>query len=107
MLAPKTSRRVAFKALRCRAISRRPRSEGSDHLHVERSSRGATGGSYTFTFGDLSFPVALSSAPKWPCFREAYPSSRRTDDAGITSGTTLSLPAGTYQLLGIAQADRR
>jgi hypothetical protein len=66
----------------------------------------ATGGSYTFTFGDLSFPVALSSAPQVALFQGSIPIIPPGQTTpGITSGTTLSLPAGTYQLLGIAQAD--
>ena len=67
----------------------------------------ATGGSYTFTFGDLSFPVALHSPPQLALFQGSIPIIPPGQTTpGIASGTTLSLAAGKYELLAIAQADQ-
>lgn len=57
-------------------------------------------GAYTFTFGDLQFPVALATAPSLALFQGSVQVA-----LGITSGTALTLNPGTYQLLAIAQAD--
>lgn len=59
-----------------------------------------TGGSYTFNFSDLQFPVALATQPSLALFQGA--TAKQT---GITSGSSITLSPGTYTLLGIAQAD--
>jgi hypothetical protein len=66
----------------------------------------ATAGSYTFTFGDLQFPVALNSPPNLALFQGSVPIIPPGQSTpAIASGTVLTLSAGTYQLLAIAQAD--
>jgi hypothetical protein len=60
-----------------------------------------TAGAYTVTFADDQFPVALQSAPNLALFQGSA-----VVQEGIPSGTTLNLTAGTYTLLGIAQADQ-
>jgi len=60
-----------------------------------------TAGTYTVTFGDLTFPVALATPPNLALFQGSTPVS-----LGIASGTALTLNPGTYQLLAIAQADQ-
>lgn len=59
-----------------------------------------TAGSYTFTFGDLSFPTALAMAPTLGLFQGST-----SVQTGITSGTAITLSPGTYTLLALAQAD--
>jgi hypothetical protein len=59
-----------------------------------------TQGAYTFNFSDLQFPVALATQPSFALFQGAT-----TIQAGITSGSVITLNPGTYTLLGIAQAD--
>jgi hypothetical protein len=61
---------------------------------------------YTFNFADLTFPVALSTAPSLALFQGSQPiiPSGQTTPA-IVSGTALPLSPGTYQLFAIAQAD--
>jgi hypothetical protein len=58
-------------------------------------------GSYTFSFRDLQFPVALNMAPNIALFQGSTPIQ-----LGITSGSALTLSLGTYTLLAIAQADQ-
>jgi hypothetical protein len=60
-----------------------------------------TAGSYTFNFSDLTFPVALNTAPSIALFQGAT-----LIQAGIASGTALTLSPGQYTLLSIAQADQ-
>jgi hypothetical protein len=63
--------------------------------------------SYTFTFSDLTFPVALNVAPTAALFQGStpiIPPGQTTPT--IASGTSLSLAPGTYQLFAIAQADQ-
>jgi len=60
-----------------------------------------TAGSYTFTFGDLSFPTALAMAPTLGLFQGST-----IVQTAITSGTAITLSPGTYTLLSIAQADQ-
>lgn len=62
-------------------------------------------GSYTFNFADLQFPVALNSAPSLALFLGIGPVPGQTTP-GITAGSSLTLPVGTYTLLAIAQADQ-
>ena len=57
-------------------------------------------GAYTFKFSDLQFPAALAVQPSFALFQGAT-----TIQAGITSGSVITLNPGTYTLLGIAQAD--
>ncbi|MGO9993464.1 MAG: hypothetical protein ACLPTF_13240 [Steroidobacteraceae bacterium] len=61
----------------------------------------ATAGAYTFNFADLTFPVALNTAPNLALFQGST-----TIQLGITSGSSISLSPGTYTLLAIAQADQ-
>jgi hypothetical protein len=66
-----------------------------------------TAGSYTFNFSDLTFPVALNTAPSLALFQGATPIIPPGQTSpGITSGTALTLSPGTYTLLSIAQADQ-
>ena len=60
-----------------------------------------TPGSYTFSYADLNFPVALQTSPNLALFRGSTPVQ-----LGIPPGTALSLNAGVYTLLAIAQADQ-
>jgi hypothetical protein len=60
-----------------------------------------TAGTYTVTFTDDQFPVALNVAPNLALFQGSAPVS-----LGIQSGATLNLNPGTYTLLAIAQADQ-
>jgi hypothetical protein len=63
-----------------------------------------TPGSYTFTYVDESFPAPLNSAniaPGFALFQGANPIAVPLP----ASPATLNLSAGTYTLLGIAQAD--
>jgi hypothetical protein len=60
-----------------------------------------TAGSYTFTFADLQFPVALHTPPSLALFQGSVAIS-----LGITTGSAITLNQGTYQLLAIAQADQ-
>ena len=63
-----------------------------------------TQGSYTFTYEDEKFPVALNAAntaPPLALFQGANPIAAPLP----ASPATLSLSPGTYTLLGIAQAD--
>jgi len=68
----------------------------------------APGGSYTFNYGDLAFPVALSSAgtlspnPNPGLFLGSQPVNGAL---GFASGSTFNLSAGTYTLLVVALAD--
>lgn len=67
-----------------------------------------TSGSYTFTFADLQFPAALSTAPSVVLSQGStviFPPGQTTNPA-ITSGTSLNLSAGTYTVFAIAQADQ-
>lgn len=59
-----------------------------------------TAGNYTFSFSDLQFPAALATPPSLALFQGSAQIM-----LGITSGTVINLPAGTYTLLGVAQAD--
>jgi hypothetical protein len=62
--------------------------------------------SYTFTFNDLMFPVALNVAPTAALFQGSTPITPPGQSTpAIASGTSLSLAPGTYQLFAIAQAD--
>jgi hypothetical protein len=61
----------------------------------------STADTYTFTYADLQFPAALNVAPSLAVFQGSTQVA-----LGITSGSILSLSPGTYQLLGIAQADQ-
>ncbi len=66
-----------------------------------------TAGSYTFNFADLSFPVALNTAPQVALFQGSttiIPPGQTTP--GIAAGTSLTLSPGQYNLLSIAQADQ-
>lgn len=58
-------------------------------------------GVYTFNFADMQFPVALNVAPNLALFQGIAPIA-----APITAGSSLTLAAGTYTLLAIAQADQ-
>ncbi len=58
-------------------------------------------GAYTFNFADLQFPVALNVPPNLALFQGITPVA-----APITAGSPLTLAAGTYTLLAIAQADQ-
>jgi hypothetical protein len=60
-----------------------------------------TAGSYTFTFGDVQFPVALATPPTLALFQGAG-----IVGLGFPSGTVFALSPGTYQLKAIAQADQ-
>jgi hypothetical protein len=60
-----------------------------------------TARSYTVSFRDLQFPVALNMAPNIALFQGSTPIQ-----LGITSGSVLNLSPGTYTLLAIAQADQ-
>ncbi len=60
-----------------------------------------TTGTYTITFSDDQFPVALNVAPTLALFQGSVPIS-----LGIQSGATVNLNPGTYTLLAIAQADQ-
>ena len=63
-----------------------------------------TAGSYTFTYEDENFPAPLNAAnaaPSFALFQGATPIAVPVP----ASPATLSLSAGTYTLLGIAQAD--
>jgi hypothetical protein len=60
-----------------------------------------TAGTYTVTFADDQFPVALNMAPNLALFQGSAPVS-----LGIQSGATVNLNPGTYTLLAIAQADQ-
>jgi hypothetical protein len=60
-----------------------------------------TQGSYTFTFSDFQFPVALSVAPNVALFQGSTPVQ-----LGIPSGTAVTLSPGVYTLLAIAEADQ-
>jgi hypothetical protein len=73
----------------------------------------APGGAYTFTFGDLQFPGTLNVPPTLALFQGITPicppgqsTPAGCTNAAITSGTVMNLPAGTYQLLALAQADQ-
>ncbi len=57
-------------------------------------------GTYTFTFSDLKFPVALATPPTLALFQGS-----QSVALGITPGQQIALNSGTYQLLAIAQAD--
>ncbi len=60
-----------------------------------------TAGAYTFTYGDLQFPVALASPPNLALFQGS-----QTVAAPIpASPATISLSPGTYTLLALAEAD--
>jgi hypothetical protein len=59
----------------------------------------STAASYTFTFADEQFPVALQVAPNLALFQ-----GNQAIQLGIQSGTVLNLTPGTYTLLAIAQA---
>jgi hypothetical protein len=61
---------------------------------------------YTFTFGDLSFPVALNTPPSLALFQGSQPVIPPGQSTpGITSGSALHLIPGSYQLFAIAKAD--
>jgi hypothetical protein len=60
-----------------------------------------TGGTYTFTYADLQFPVALAVAPSFSLFQGTTPIAVPLG----ASPATVNLPAGTYTLFGIAEAD--
>jgi hypothetical protein len=68
----------------------------------------APGGSYTFNYADLAFPVALSSSntlqpnPSLGLFSGSTPV---TGGLGFASGTSFSLSPGTYTLLAVGLAD--
>lgn len=57
-------------------------------------------GTYTFTYSDQQFPVALNAAPTFALFQGST-----AIQLGIPSGAQISLAAGTYTLLAIAKAD--
>jgi hypothetical protein len=61
-----------------------------------------TAGAYTFTYTDDQFPAALSSLPQLALFQGAQPVSAPQLAA---SPATLTLAAGTYTLLAIAEAN--
>ncbi len=61
----------------------------------------ATTGVYTFTYQDDQFPVALQTAPSLALFQGSQIIAAPLN----ASPATLTLTAGTYQLLAIAQAD--
>lgn len=63
-----------------------------------------TAGSYTFTYLDEKFPAPLSSATLAPSFA-LFQGAKLISVPLPASPATLSLSAGTYTLLGIAQAD--
>jgi hypothetical protein len=60
-----------------------------------------TAGTYTVTFADDQFPVALQTAPQLAIFQGI-----QVVATSITSGTQVNLAVGTYTLLAIAQADQ-
>jgi hypothetical protein len=64
----------------------------------------ATQGSYTFTYADEKFPVALSSATIAPSIA-LFQGATLISVPVPASPATLTLNPGTYTLLGIAQAD--
>jgi len=67
-----------------------------------------TAGAYTFNFADLSFPTALATQPQVALFQGStpiIPPGQPATSPTIAAGTSLSLSAGTYTLLAIAQAD--
>jgi hypothetical protein len=60
-----------------------------------------TGGTYTFTYADLQFPVPLAVAPSFSLFQGTTPVAVPLG----TSPATVNLTPGTYTLFGIAEAD--
>ncbi len=58
-------------------------------------------GTYTVTYTDDQFPVALNLAPNLALFQGSTPVA-----LSIASGATVNLAPGSYTLLGIAQADQ-
>jgi hypothetical protein len=68
---------------------------------VSQSLTVPTAGTYTITFADDQFPVALNVAPNLALFQGSAPIS-----LGIQSGATVNLNPGAYTLLAIAQADQ-
>jgi hypothetical protein len=62
-----------------------------------------TAGAYTFTYTDDQFPVALSVAPSLALFQGSQPVSGAVPLPA--SPATLTLAAGTYTLLAIAEAN--
>jgi hypothetical protein len=67
---------------------------------VSQSFTVATSGAYTVTFADDAFPAVLAMAPQVAIFQGSQQVA-----LPITSGSSLNLSAGTYELLAIAQAD--
>jgi hypothetical protein len=63
----------------------------------------ATTGSYTFTYADASFPVALQIAPTLALFQGSTPVAGAVPIPASPAAITLA--AGTYTLLAFAQAD--
>jgi hypothetical protein len=61
----------------------------------------STAGSYTFTFSDFQFPVALSVAPNVALFQGST-----EIQVQIASGTAIALSPGVYTLLALADADQ-
>lgn len=60
-----------------------------------------TAGTYTVSFADDKFPVALNVAPNLALFQGSQPVA-----LSIASGTGIALNPGMYTLLSIAQADQ-
>jgi hypothetical protein len=60
-----------------------------------------TAGTYTISFSDDKFPVALHLAPNLALFQGSQPVA-----LSIQNGTGVALNPGTYTLLSIAQADQ-
>ena len=60
-----------------------------------------TAGTYTISFADDKFPVALNLAPNLALFQGSQPVA-----LAIQNGTAVALNSGTYTLLAIAQADQ-
>ncbi len=60
----------------------------------------AAADSYTFSFDDMQFPVALTTAPTGTLYQGSVAVA-----TGMTSGTVLSLSPGTYQLVTTAAAN--
>jgi hypothetical protein len=67
---------------------------------LSQSLNVVSGGAYTFSFADLSFPAALATAPSLSLFQGST-----IVQLNIASGTQITLNPGTYTLLAIAQAD--
>lgn len=61
----------------------------------------ATAGTYTISFSDDKFPVALNLAPNLALFQGSQPVA-----LSIQNGSGVALSPGTYTLLSIAQADQ-